>query len=80
MQKVYETERLVLKVLDKSYAQLVLDYYLRNKSFLEPWEPLRSKEFYTKQYQEEQLKMNFLILMIKGLSGYGFSRRKTAVK
>jgi len=59
MQKVYETERLVLKVLDKSYAQLVLDYYLRNKSFLEPWEPLRSKEFYTKQYQEEQLENEF---------------------
>ena len=51
----YETERLVLKVLDKSYAELVLDYYLRNKSFLEEWEPIKNEEFYTKQYQEEQL-------------------------
>jgi len=55
MQKVYETERLILKVLDKSYAKLVLDYYLRNKLFLEPWEPLKSRGFYTKQYQEELL-------------------------
>ncbi|OOM71022.1 GNAT family N-acetyltransferase [Clostridium sp. BL-8] len=55
MQKVYETERLLLKVLDKSYAEMVVDYYLRNKSFLEEWEPARSEEFYTKQYQEEQL-------------------------
>lgn len=55
MRKVYETERLILKVLDKSYAQLVVDYYLRNKSFLEEWEPLKGEEFYTKQYQEEQL-------------------------
>lgn len=55
MQKVYETERLILKVLDKSYAELVIDYYLRNKSFLEEWEPVKSEEFYTKQYQEEQL-------------------------
>lgn len=55
MEKAYETERLLLKVLDKSYAQLVLDYYLRNKSFLEEWEPIKSEEFYTKEYQEEQL-------------------------
>lgn len=26
MQKVYETERLILKVLKKSYAELVIDY------------------------------------------------------
>ncbi|NSB30220.1 GNAT family N-acetyltransferase [Clostridium saccharoperbutylacetonicum] len=55
MQKVYETERLLLKVLDKSYAEMVVDYCLRNESFLEEWEPLRSEGFYTKQYQEEQL-------------------------
>lgn len=55
MQKVYETERLLLEALDKSYAEMVVDYYLRNKSFLEEWEPVRSEEFYTKQYQEEQL-------------------------
>lgn len=55
MQRIYETERLILKVLDKSYAQLVVDYYLRNKSFLQEWEPLKSKEFYTKEYQEKQL-------------------------
>lgn len=55
MQKIYETERLLLEVLDKSYAEKVVDYYLKNKSFLEEWEPVRSEEFYTKQYQEEQL-------------------------
>lgn len=55
MQKIYETERLVLKVIDKSYAELVIDYYLNNKCFLEQWEPVKKKEFYTKQYQEEQL-------------------------
>jgi len=40
---VYETERLLLKVVDKSYAEMVLDYYLRNKSFLEAWEPVRNE-------------------------------------
>lgn len=55
MQRVYETERLVLKVLDKTYAELVLDYYLRNKIFLEEWEPVKSEEFYKRFHQEEQL-------------------------
>ncbi len=55
MNRVYETERLVLKILDKSHAQLVLDYYLRNKSFLEEWEPVHNEEFYERQYHEKQL-------------------------
>ncbi|MDV4150678.1 GNAT family N-acetyltransferase [Clostridium sp. AL.422] len=55
MKNVYETERLILKILDKTYAELVIDYYLRNKSFLEEWEAVKSEDFYTKEYQEEQL-------------------------
>ncbi|MDD4569911.1 MAG: GNAT family N-acetyltransferase [Tepidanaerobacteraceae bacterium] len=55
MQGVYETERLVLKVLHKTYAELVLDYYLRNRDFLKEWEPTKSEDFYTMQHQEEQL-------------------------
>lgn len=55
MQRLYETERLVLKVLDKSYAGMVLDYYLRNKSFLEEWEPSKDEKFYVKQYHKKQL-------------------------
>ena len=53
--QIYHTERLVLKVLDKSSAEMVLDYYLRNRSFLREWEPARSRAFYTKAYHEEQL-------------------------
>ena len=59
MQQIYETNRLVLKILDKSYSETVLDYYLRNKLFLEEWEPKRSEEFYTKQYHEDLLDKDF---------------------
>lgn len=59
MQQIYETNRLVLKILDKSYSENVLDYYLRNKLFLEEWEPKRSEEFYTKQYHEDLLDKDF---------------------
>ena len=48
--KIYETERLILKVLDQSHAGLVLDYYLRNIEFLEKWETIKNDEFYTIQY------------------------------
>jgi ribosomal-protein-alanine N-acetyltransferase len=67
MQRVYETERLVLKILDKTYAELVLDYYSRNKVFLKEWEPIRAEEFYTGKYQEEQLD-NALVNIANGSS------------
>ena len=56
MQRIYETERLYLRVLDRSQAALVLDYYTRNRVFLAPWEPIREPAFYTLPYQREWLK------------------------
>lgn len=52
-----ETERLVLKVLDESYAAPILDYYLRNRGFLERWEPARPEGFYTLAYHREVLRV-----------------------
>jgi [ribosomal protein S5]-alanine N-acetyltransferase len=66
MTRIYETERLILKVLDKSYSQQVLDYYLRNKYFLEEWEAVKSEEFYTKKYQEEQLDKELAVIENNG--------------
>lgn len=53
MQTVYETERLLLKVIDRNHAEAVLDYYIRNKVFLEDWEASKNSDFYTKEYQEK---------------------------
>lgn len=47
MKRCYETERLILKVLDENSADIVLDYYIRNKGFLEEWEATKREEFYT---------------------------------
>lgn len=33
MHKIYETERLFLKTLDKTNVDLVVNYYFRNKEF-----------------------------------------------
>lgn len=53
---VYETERLILRTLEESEVQKVLDYYIRNRDFLLEWEPVKTEEFYTASYQTEQLK------------------------
>lgn len=42
-----ETGRLSLRVVSTEDAQYIVRYYRENKEFLGPWEPLRSKEFYT---------------------------------
>lgn len=60
MKRVYETERLILKVLDKAYAESVLSYYLRNRDFLESWEISRDEEFYTIKYHEKQITSELL--------------------
>jgi ribosomal-protein-alanine N-acetyltransferase len=55
MEYTYNTERLQIKVLDKTSADMVLDYYSRNKSFLSQWEPIRNEEFYSIPFHEELL-------------------------
>lgn len=59
MKKIYETERLLLKVLDGSDASLVLNYFIRNKDFLEEWEAVRPEDFYRLENHEKQLTKDF---------------------
>jgi [ribosomal protein S5]-alanine N-acetyltransferase len=60
--KVYETERLWLRQIDENWTEEVLDYFLRNRSFLTEWEAKRSEEFYTFEFQrtflQEDVKAN----------------------
>lgn len=52
----YETQRLVLKALRPHDAELALQYYQRNKTFLAEWEPVREDAFYTLEHQRELIK------------------------
>ncbi len=52
MGKTYETERLLMKAPDKESASLILSFYEENKELFEPWEPVRSHNFYTLSYQK----------------------------
>lgn len=58
MRKVYETDRLMLKILDETNSPQVLDYYMRNRDFLEEWEPKQPNDFYTLEAQAAQLRNN----------------------
>lgn len=55
MPVVFETDRLYLKLLGGKDAQCVLDFFTRNKDFLEAWEPTKTESFYNKYFQESQL-------------------------
>lgn len=55
MNKIYETDRLVLTPLGKEAAQRVLSFYEENKAVFEPWEPARGQNFYTPAYHKASL-------------------------
>ncbi|TCT11663.1 ribosomal-protein-alanine N-acetyltransferase [Natranaerovirga pectinivora] len=59
MIKEYMTNRLILKTLDESHTKKVIDYYYRNKEFLEAWEPNKPPYFYDIGYQKNILTMEF---------------------
>lgn len=55
--KIIETERLILKVLDETNADQVLNFYEKNKEFLRPWEARRPDHFFTLETQRAHLKL-----------------------
>lgn len=57
--KVYETERLRLRQIDENWTEEVLDYFIRNRSFLTEWEAHRSEKFYTLDFQRKFLQEDF---------------------
>lgn len=59
MNKQYETERLVLKELNRDYGEQVLQYFQRNWSFLKEWDEERPDNFLTLHYQTRSLQSDF---------------------
>lgn len=56
MKTVYETNRLVLKILGPDAMRPVLDFQLRNRELFERYEPTRPDNFYTLAHQQAILK------------------------
>jgi ribosomal-protein-alanine N-acetyltransferase len=55
MNFIRKTNRMSLVQLDASSCELVVDYFLRNREFLEPWEMVRDESFFTAEFQAELL-------------------------
>lgn len=55
MNLIYETDRLILKVLRPDAAKKVLCFYLDNKELFEKYEAARPDNFYTVKYQKSIL-------------------------
>ena len=62
MKMEYETPRLILKILQGNSTNKVLDFYLRNKDFLEPFEPDRVSLFYTQAFQQANLNYEYTLI------------------
>lgn len=63
MQFIEETKRLILRVENEDKAQDVLDFYLRNRTHISPFEPQVSDSFYTLTYQKKILDYEFHEIM-----------------
>jgi ribosomal-protein-alanine N-acetyltransferase len=55
MERLYTTNRLLLRTLDDSAAPMVLPFYQQNQTIFEPWEPTKPTRFYTLNYQASLL-------------------------
>lgn len=51
MKFIYETDRLILKLLGEEEAPAVLRFYQQNRAVFEPYEVLHPEQFYTVAYQ-----------------------------
>lgn len=55
----YTTDRLIITILQPSQADMVLNFYKKNRSFLEKYEPLRPHNFYTYKYHQTNLSCEY---------------------
>ena len=58
-----DTERLVLKVLNKQSADKVLEFYLRNRNIFERYEPVIGDDFYTIPHQRKVHEFEYQSIM-----------------
>jgi len=52
---VIKTERLVMRILDPTFAKKVSDFHIRNRDFHEKWDPLRDESYYREEYHRKEL-------------------------
>lgn len=66
----YNTDRIVLRLLDESCSGEVLDFYLKGDSYFGSMEPDRIEGFYTEEYQRRVLKYETECFMAEKCARY----------
>lgn len=76
----YETDRLILKILDDTYAADVLEFYRQGDGYFGKMEPEREEGFYTEEYHGYALKYESkLFLTDKSARYYIYERNKNKI-
>lgn len=78
MQFIYQTNRLILKILTPECAPLVNKFYQDNRQFLEPFEPVRPHNFYTNDFQYANLRCEYKAFMQLAYFRYWIFRRENS--
>jgi ribosomal-protein-alanine N-acetyltransferase len=63
MNTEYQTDRLVLKIVNTGHLREVYEFQIRNRSLFERYEPRRPENFYTLSYQQALIKCDFKLAM-----------------
>ena len=58
MKEQYATKRLLLIPANKSLTEAVTDYYVRNRTFFQAYDPVCEEEFFTHRYQRVRLDLD----------------------
>lgn len=54
------TSRLIVRMLQQNDTSAIVDYYIENREFLEPFEPFRPKNFYTRDFWSQQIEKSMI--------------------
>lgn len=77
MRFTYETNRLILKVLDSEYAQAVNEFLKKNRCYFEPFETSKPTDFYTVPYQIACLDAEYTaFIKLKYIRYYAFLKNE----
>ena len=76
MKFIYETDRLILKLLGEDDAPAVLQFYRQNRNVFEPYETIHPEQFYTVAYQRTLMNCELSLTLKHSLIRFYIFRRE----
>lgn len=75
MNLTYETDRLLLRILNENYSMQVLTFLTRNQTYFDNYELTKSQYFYTEEFQKKVLYEEFSMALKKTRIRFYFFRK-----